>query len=60
MTNPILEEIYKYRAEHAARFGYDVHRMFADARERERLAATPLVNRRKPAAKQMKTVRAGS
>ena len=65
MTNPILEEIYKYRAEHAAKFDYDLDRIFADVRERERLSGLALVNRskplrRKPAAKQKKTVRAGS
>ena len=71
MTNPILEEIYKYRAEHAAKFGYDIHRMFADARERERLSGLPVVNRsephrrkpgvkRKPVLKRKKVLRAGS
>ncbi len=35
MTNEILEEIHKFREEHAKTFNYDVAAMFADWRKRQ-------------------------
>ena len=50
MTDPIVEEVRKARAEHAARFGNDLHRIVADLKARQqrlggrlvRLAPKPL------------------
>jgi hypothetical protein len=33
--DPIVEEVRKARDEHAARFDYDLERIFADLREQE-------------------------
>ena len=35
MTDPIVEEVRRIRAEIAAQHGDDLHRIFADARRRE-------------------------
>lgn len=38
--NEILDEIHRYREEHARAFGYDIHKIFADIRRNtERLKA---------------------
>jgi hypothetical protein len=34
--DPIVKEVRRVRREHAARFGYDLHRVYADLKERER------------------------
>ncbi len=36
MGNPIVEEVRKVRQEHAARFGFDLERIYRDLKERER------------------------
>jgi len=36
MTDPINEEIHKYRAEHARKFNFDLAAICADLRERSR------------------------
>ncbi|MBI5724216.1 MAG: hypothetical protein HZA50_09685 [Planctomycetes bacterium] len=36
MKAPIVEEIHKHRQEHAAKFNYDIHAIFADIRKREK------------------------
>lgn len=35
MTDPIVDEVHRYRREYAAKFGFDVHKIAADAMERE-------------------------
>ena len=36
--DPIIEEIHRYREEHAAKFNYDIHAIFEDwKREEEKL-----------------------
>ena len=36
MNDPILDEIRKYRDEHAARFNYDLHAIYLDIKRREK------------------------
>ena len=48
-ANPILQEIWDYRAEHAKKFGYDLHRMFEDARMRQAATGVRVVDRSKKA-----------
>ena len=36
MKNPILEEIWKYREEYAAKFNYDMDAIFDDIKKREK------------------------
>jgi hypothetical protein len=53
MIDPIVEEVRKVRAEHAAQFNNDLHRIVADLKSRQkrhgdrlvRLPAKPLVKR---------------
>jgi hypothetical protein len=35
MKDPLVEEIHRYRAEHARRFNYDIHAIGEDIRRRE-------------------------
>jgi hypothetical protein len=48
-ANPILQEIWDYRAEHAKKFGYDLDLMFDDARSRQGMSGVRVVNRSKMA-----------
>ena len=43
--NPLLQEIYDYRAEHAKKFDYDLGRIFADARARQARSGVRVVDR---------------
>ncbi|MEN8256213.1 MAG: hypothetical protein ABFR33_12170 [Verrucomicrobiota bacterium] len=45
IDDPIVEEIHRYRSEHAARYGNDIHRIFAALREKEQTSGRKLVNR---------------
>jgi hypothetical protein len=38
MSDPILDEIHRYREEYAARFNYDHAAMFCDIKEREEVS----------------------
>lgn len=44
-NDPIVDEVRKIRDEHAARFGYDLKRIFADLREQERKSDRQYVTR---------------
>jgi hypothetical protein len=44
MADPIQEEIWKFREEHAKRFNYDVHAIFEDIRRSERERGAKLVD----------------
>jgi len=43
--DPIVEEIRKFRAAHAAKYGNDLNRIFRAIRENEKQYAHKLVNR---------------
>jgi len=43
VTDPIVEEIRKFRDEHAARFNYDLDAIFDDIKRSERELGLPLV-----------------
>ena len=40
----VLQEIWRIKDELSAARGHDVHRLFADARERQRQSGHPVVN----------------
>ncbi|MEO7677093.1 MAG: hypothetical protein ABIV39_10060 [Verrucomicrobiota bacterium] len=40
----VLQEIWRIKNEVSAARGHDVHRLFADARERQKLSGHPVVN----------------
>jgi hypothetical protein len=40
----VLQEIWRIKDELSAARGHDVHRLFAEARRREKLSGHPLVN----------------
>lgn len=42
--DPIVEEIRRHRAQHAARFGHDLSRIVEDLRKKERRSAHPLLS----------------
>jgi hypothetical protein len=42
--DPIVEEVRKAREEHAARFDYDLDRIFQDLKERERQSGKQVVS----------------
>ncbi len=44
IDDPIVEEIRRYREQHAAQFGHDLRRIVEDLREKERRSAHPLLN----------------
>ncbi len=44
-TDPIIEEIRKFRDEYAARFNYDVKAMLADIRRRQKDSGRKTVSR---------------
>ncbi len=44
IEDPIVEEIRKYRKEHAARYGNDLKRIVEAFREKERQSKRPVVN----------------
>lgn len=44
-TDPILDEIRRYRDEYAARFNYDVEAMVDDMRRRQKEVGTTTVSR---------------
>lgn len=52
-TDPIVAEVREAREAYAKRFGYDLHRIFADLRksEKERAAAAPKASAARLAAK---------
>jgi hypothetical protein len=43
-TDPIVEEVRKIREEHAARFGYDLKKIFEDLKEQERKSGREVVS----------------
>jgi len=45
IDDPIVEEIRRYRKEHAAKYGNDIHRIFEALREKERTSGKTYVNR---------------
>ena len=40
----VLQEIWRIKDQLSAARGHDVHRLFADARERQKLSGRPVVN----------------
>ncbi len=42
--DPIVEEIRRYRKEHAAKYGNDVHRIFEALRENQKKSRRKVVN----------------
>jgi hypothetical protein len=42
--DPIVEEVRKAREEHAARFDYDLERIFQDLKEREQQSGRKVVS----------------
>ena len=44
MVDPIVEEVWKLRDDHAARFNYDVDAIFADLKRIERERACSVVS----------------
>ncbi len=40
----VLQEIWRIKDELSAARGHDVHRLFADARKRQKLSGHPIVN----------------
>ena len=44
VDDPIVEEVRKYRKEHAAKFGFNVRAIAEDARKRERKSGRRLVS----------------
>ena len=57
-TNPLLQEIWDYRAEHAKKFGYDLDKIFEDARSRQAQSGVRVVDRSKKARARRKRVSA--
>lgn len=43
-NDPIVEEVRKAREEHAAKFDYDLHRIFADLKRRENRSEREVVS----------------
>jgi len=43
-NDPIVEEVRKIREEHAARFDYDLERIFQDLKEQERQSGRKVVS----------------
>lgn len=43
-TDPIVEEVRRARREHAAQYGFDVHRIAEAVRRQERLSGTEFVS----------------
>ena len=41
--DPVVEEVRKYRREHAAKFGFDIRAIGADARKREKTSGHRIV-----------------
>ena len=44
-SDPIIDEIRKYREEYAARFKYDIKEMVADLKRRQKESGRPAVSR---------------
>lgn len=42
--DPIVEEIRRYRREHAAKYGNDIHRIFEALRENQKKSKRKVVN----------------
>lgn len=42
--DPIVEEVRRYRKEHAAKYGNDVHRIFEALRENQKKSKRKVVN----------------
>jgi len=42
--DPIVEEIRRYRKEHAAKYGNDIHRIFEALREQQKKSKRKVVN----------------
>ena len=42
--DPIVEEIRRYRREHAAKYGNDIHRIFEALREQQKKSKRKVVN----------------
>jgi len=42
--DPVLEEIWRIKDELSASYGHDVHRLFDEARKREKLSGRCVVN----------------
>ena len=57
--DPIVAEVRRIRDEHARRFGYDIHKIFADLIARSRVPdpAHPLVENAEVAAKELMAVK---
>lgn len=43
-SDPIIEEIHKFRDEHAARFGYDIDKLLDDIQAAERCSDQPAIS----------------
>jgi len=44
IEDPIVAEVRKYREQHAATYGYDLRRIVAALREREKMSERPVLN----------------
>ncbi len=42
--DPIVEEVRRYRKEHAAKYGNDIHRIFEALREKQKKSNREVVN----------------
>jgi hypothetical protein len=47
-TDLVLQEIWHIKETLSASYGHDVDRLFAEARERQKLSGHPVVNLQKP------------
>ena len=44
LNDPIVEEVRRIRTEHAAKFGFDIDRIFADIKQREQASGARVVS----------------
>lgn len=43
-SDPLLREIWRIKDELSASYGHDVHRLFEEARKRQKLSGHPIAN----------------
>jgi hypothetical protein len=59
-TDPIVEEVHAIREAHAAKFNYDLERIFADVLEKQEQSTWPKADLKPVARRKRKPVRAAS
>jgi len=57
MDDPIVEEVRRYRLQHAEQFGHDLERIVEDLRKKERLSSHPRLD---PGPKRIIQAKAGA